>query len=169
MNLRDRDNLRAKDKRPVPKVSFVRRLDCSTLLWIVKQKCTRNRNFCMNTDLQSSYFSLKSANVSIFLLNFFILLSESVILLPQLSIELLDCSGVLLFSLLGFYLQLANISLSRIKEIATVLYIAIHHGTLCIFNFYVYCVLLYYLYLVHLNILLVKIFIFLSQLCFSCL
>ena len=28
MNLRDRDNLRTKDKRPVPKVSFVRRLDC---------------------------------------------------------------------------------------------------------------------------------------------
>ena len=31
MNLRDRDNLRAKDKRPVPKVSFVRRLDCTFL------------------------------------------------------------------------------------------------------------------------------------------
>ena len=28
MNLRDRDNLRTKDKGPVPKVSFVRRLDC---------------------------------------------------------------------------------------------------------------------------------------------
>ena len=28
MNLRDRDSLRAKDKRPVPKVSFVWRLDC---------------------------------------------------------------------------------------------------------------------------------------------
>ena len=28
MNLQDRDNLRTKDKRPVPKVSFVRRLDC---------------------------------------------------------------------------------------------------------------------------------------------
>ena len=32
MNLRDRDNLRTKDKRPVPKVSFVRRLDCSNIL-----------------------------------------------------------------------------------------------------------------------------------------
>ena len=29
VNLRDRDNLRRKDKRPVPKVSFVRRFDCS--------------------------------------------------------------------------------------------------------------------------------------------
>ena len=28
VNLRDRDNLRRKDKRPVPKVSFVRRFDC---------------------------------------------------------------------------------------------------------------------------------------------
>ena len=28
MNLRDRDNLRRKDKKPVPKVSFVRRFDC---------------------------------------------------------------------------------------------------------------------------------------------
>ena len=28
LNLRDRDNLRTKDKRPVPKVSFVRRFDC---------------------------------------------------------------------------------------------------------------------------------------------
>ena len=31
MNLRDRDNLRTKDKGPVPKVSFVRRLDCIIL------------------------------------------------------------------------------------------------------------------------------------------
>ena len=30
MNLRDRDNLQLKDKRPVPKVSFVRRFDCTT-------------------------------------------------------------------------------------------------------------------------------------------
>ena len=29
LNLRDRDNLRTKDKRPVPKVSFVRRFDCN--------------------------------------------------------------------------------------------------------------------------------------------
>ena len=29
MNLRDRDNLRTKDNRPVPKVSFVRRFDCN--------------------------------------------------------------------------------------------------------------------------------------------
>ena len=28
VNLRDRDNLRRKDKRPVPKVSFVRRFNC---------------------------------------------------------------------------------------------------------------------------------------------
>ena len=28
LNLQDRDNLRTKDKRPVPKVSFVRRFDC---------------------------------------------------------------------------------------------------------------------------------------------
>ena len=33
MNLRDRDNLRAKDKRPVPKVSFFRRLDCTTTVF----------------------------------------------------------------------------------------------------------------------------------------
>ena len=32
MNLRDRDNLRAKNKSTVPKVSFVRRLDC-TCIW----------------------------------------------------------------------------------------------------------------------------------------
>ena len=29
MNLQDRDNLRRKDKRPIPKVSFVRRFDCN--------------------------------------------------------------------------------------------------------------------------------------------
>ena len=69
----------------------------------------------MNTDLQPSYFSLKSADVSISLpkllilllelgLKLFFSLSESIILLPQLSIELLDCSGVLLFSLLEFCL-----------------------------------------------------------------
>ena len=28
MNLRDTDNLQAKDKRPVPEVSFVQRFDC---------------------------------------------------------------------------------------------------------------------------------------------
>ena len=28
VNLQDRDNLRTKDNRPVPKVSFVRRFDC---------------------------------------------------------------------------------------------------------------------------------------------
>ena len=33
MNLRDRDNLRIKDKGPVPKVSFVRRLDCICMLY----------------------------------------------------------------------------------------------------------------------------------------
>ena len=33
MNLRDRDNLRAKDKRPTPKVSFVRRLDCNLIIF----------------------------------------------------------------------------------------------------------------------------------------
>ena len=36
MNLRDRDNLRAKDKRPVPKVSFVRRLDCITFYFAIQ-------------------------------------------------------------------------------------------------------------------------------------
>ena len=30
LNLRDRDNLRTRDKRPVPKVSFVRRFDCNS-------------------------------------------------------------------------------------------------------------------------------------------
>ena len=29
LNLRDRDNLRTKDRRPIPKVSFVRRFDCN--------------------------------------------------------------------------------------------------------------------------------------------
>ena len=35
MNLRDRDNLRAKDKRPIPKVSFVRRLDCRSCIFLL--------------------------------------------------------------------------------------------------------------------------------------
>ena len=33
MNLRDRDNLQAKDKRPVPKMSFVRRLNCNEIIY----------------------------------------------------------------------------------------------------------------------------------------
>ena len=34
MNLRDRDNLRTKDKRPAPKVSFLRRFDCIYHLYL---------------------------------------------------------------------------------------------------------------------------------------
>ena len=32
LNLRNRDNLRTKDKRPVPKVSLVWRFDCTMIL-----------------------------------------------------------------------------------------------------------------------------------------
>ena len=35
MNLRDRDNLRAKDKRPVPKVSFIQRFDCNIIVVVL--------------------------------------------------------------------------------------------------------------------------------------
>ena len=64
MNLRDRDNLRAKDKRPVPKVSFVRRLDCNNIIILksvrdlIQWSLRQTLRLLVASSLRSGYYSL---------------------------------------------------------------------------------------------------------------
>ena len=64
MNLRDRDNLRAKDKRPVPKVSFVQRLDCNIII-LPKNLVTRVKLMLVDTHLTLNFFMIAPCRSSI--------------------------------------------------------------------------------------------------------